>query len=312
MTDTIKLFDTITFLLPADDYNIDPNLLQSFHHLERYKQIGNSDGEIVAEQGVFNNLHIKQLNKGIKVSGSFPKFLYDINTEFLSIEELRQSIVLLNNSLGLDFKQAKISRLDFGVDIITDKDPSLYLPHLLSSNYFTGINTYPNSKTFINTNRTKILYKKSQQLEGVTINRLRFEIRYKSKFLKRIFKKELLLGQLLDKNIINQLIESVDKEFRSIITSTDLQFQLDTILSPNDFYDYIITSYINEIGLNRVEQLIREIRATGGLQNPVHSSRIMKKLHRSSIKFCNEHAPSLKKELRTKVKDKLNLYRCLN
>lgn len=95
MTDTIKLFDTITFLLPADDYNIDPNLLQSFHHLERYKQIGNSDGEIVAEQGVFNNLHIKQLKRGIKVSGSFPKFLYDINTEFLSIEELRQSIMLI-------------------------------------------------------------------------------------------------------------------------------------------------------------------------------------------------------------------------
>lgn len=278
-TKSVQMFDTISLFLPINFIKDTVALEKCLESYEDSKFIIDKNGEILTEQYFNNGIQLKMFKSGLKISGSIPRFLYGNNYRFASIEDLKLFKKSLEEMHNISLDNAIVRKLDFGLDINVQNNPKHYFRQLQSSKYYTGLLIYPNSITFCNSNRRKILYDKS--LKGLcSNNRIRFEIRYKKRYLDRVFKEDMSLKDLFKHNNQRIFIECIDDEFKSISKLTSVSYNPTEIITPKDFNKLVLGYFIENRGLKNVEHLIEEIFETGGLNNVKNVYRLKSKYRR--------------------------------
>lgn len=66
----------------------------------------------------------------MRIEGSLAKFLYHENITMLTPETTQEAIENLGEALGIDMGKARVSSLEFGINIVTRQEPWLYLQRL--------------------------------------------------------------------------------------------------------------------------------------------------------------------------------------
>ncbi len=300
------MIDTISIFLPSSCISNQSTLQKALSRYENSKIICDKDGVITTEQFKDNGLHLKHFNSGLKITGSIPRYLFSSNSHFATIDDVKLFEESLRNTLGISIESSIIYRLDFGVDIQVAHIPKIYLRCLESSPYYSGIINYPNSKTFCNTNRKKILYDKS--LKGVqNTHRIRFEIKYLKRYLDRIFKRDLKLSDLFKPDIQHSMIEQIESEFRSIRVIPSLSYNPADLKTPTDFDNLIIAHFLEERGLRSIINKIEEVYHQGGLNNSKNVNRLKSKYRRLANQFTTSWSDqSLYTELKYAIETEIN------
>ena len=71
------------------------------------------------------------LNEGsVSVQGSLCKYFYGNNIETLSLTNTREALNQISADLSIDIHKARVTRIDFSTNIVTDYTPTIYYPYL--------------------------------------------------------------------------------------------------------------------------------------------------------------------------------------
>ena len=68
--------------------------------------------------------------KRMRIEGSIAKFLFHENVTMLTRETTQEALENLGEALGIDIGKARVSTLEFGVNIVVQREPWLYLQRL--------------------------------------------------------------------------------------------------------------------------------------------------------------------------------------
>lgn len=88
-------------------------------------------GETITE-GFINGMRVKvwPARQRMRIEGSLAKFLFHENVTMLTRETTQEAIENLGEALGIDMGKARVSSLEFGLNIVTRQEPWVYLERL--------------------------------------------------------------------------------------------------------------------------------------------------------------------------------------
>ncbi len=246
--------------------------------------------DFVSYRGRLDNLQVSISGRGIRVVGSVPKFLFGNNLFEIQQGDVKLFAEKLNDALGIDMRKGKLTRLDFGNNLICKYPPSMYLEHFADARYFTK-KKYTSGISYLNKNRHFALYDKIVEAKkgGQFIpapfehkNVLRSEARLmNSASILKYMKKELYLENLADDTVWEYMPKVYQSFYFHINRKKEMGYDLSQITQPKDYYDLL---------------MIQAIQSKGGLEAALKEIDNLKKQNSFSDKRCYARA---KKKIRT-------------
>ena len=161
-------------------------------------------------EGKLGNLKVVITEMEIKVYGSIAKYLNGDNLETLSLEKLRDAVKKLENELGVPVHKGKIKRVDLAGTFQMKEKPLLYLKKLGSLQGFIR-NTFSSDTLYYARGKEIQLcfYDKGKEMGVKSLeagNLLRYECRFHRKGIRRLFKRDLTVGDILGEKAFNVFI----------------------------------------------------------------------------------------------------------
>jgi hypothetical protein len=241
------------------------------------KEHTNKDTGETSTSGNLKNLKIYIGDYGVSIQGSLCKYYLGDNWQTLWRKDTKFAIEKLSDDLHLNLINAKITRADFGTNIILKNRPSEYyyylgeLPRYIRDT-LTAYTLYFRNRT--NTlcfyDKTKEQIKAKNDIPTLYINNyvLRYEIRCLSNICKTL-KREQVIGETLYnedfyiamfklwKNKYNH-IHKVQKENKTLEI-------MKTIKTKTEFKDFGIISLVKELGEAQIKEKIKTRQNNGEL-----------------------------------------------
>ena len=157
-------------------------------------------------EGKLGNLKVVITEMEIKVYGSIAKYLNGDNLETLSLEKLRDAVKKLENELGVPVHKGKIKRVDLAGTFQMKEKPQLYLNKLgwldnVTRSTFESTTLYYTKKG----ERQLRFYDKTREMKrkGQVVNianLLRYEYAFERKRIRKLFKRDLTVEELQNKD----------------------------------------------------------------------------------------------------------------
>lgn len=183
------MFDNVSFVTDIDNISIDKdeqgNLIVGKVTLVPIPCP--RTGEIIKYQGIFKNLRFTLKAGKLNIENSLHKFYKGNNYSDYSFSELMKTVNQIEKFTTIKAKELNIKKLEFALNIITDKPAYQYLPmfsdfkhkeydKMKSNAFWYGIK-------YVFTEYTLKIYDKSEMVkrtESINLNQniLRFEIQY--------------------------------------------------------------------------------------------------------------------------------------
>jgi predicted nucleic acid binding AN1-type Zn finger protein len=230
------MIDFISFYTKLDDP-------ESF--VERFESEPSFEEKIDSKTGYMNfywkknNLIVKVFSdrRILTIKGSLPNFFKGYNHLNYRKSEIDKTIDLISVYLGIDSNRFKLTTMEFGVNIITNKDPKYYFKSFIKyrNNFFAqsktrkrvkkgnGIQCDANDYTIKIYNKTWVANVITKTSKRVPDNILRFELRYTSSKLKKLLN-VTYLSDLTRIAAYNELFKEFFKVFRGIEKISDYDF----------------------------------------------------------------------------------------
>lgn len=269
------MFDTVHLRLPLYDqpskikdviaYNLDDVACHNF------------SGGRTTITGDLNGLAVSISDMQIKIkNGSLCKWYLGDNFQTMCRSDVQHAIERLSDELHLPFKDANITRMDLGYNIITKHPIDVYTSHLGELRYSKRLEQ-PNGLYYNICSGKQVIcfYDKirEQKQKGNTIpemfanrNVLRYEQRYMKYIAKQLGISEITAQLLYDEQIYKRLLNDYQRAYDSIkkINETNLNFM--TITSKQQLYKMGVLSMAERVG-GQVEMLrqIKEAQKRGEL-----------------------------------------------
>lgn len=176
--------------------------------------IDSETGEVKYSVGYLDGIKVRQARGNTMIECSLPKLLKGNNIYSLNYNEVIMALELIEEKLGISIMNGIIRRLDCEITIESLYKPNTYFRYFGNSKYYVRKEIQKTSLYHTNNSRVINIYdkikerkdkKESLPIEFQGKNLLRFECRYKNKYLKSIAKKNSL-EVIKIKDLINPLI----------------------------------------------------------------------------------------------------------
>lgn len=253
----------------------------------------------------------------ISFNGSLAKFYFGNNLEVLDLKATRLAIESLSKELGVNLSKAKITRLDFGINVSVKHPVHEYIssiqsyPRLKFGRYKETISffSFKGSKalTFYDKiyqlkNRDPLLYNKLP-IHIKNLNLLRFEVRFKKNLNSNLGTKNLTMNNLYQERIFSllqqQLIDTLDRVH--IMETNNIPDS--TILKDYGLKNFLSIYGLFNLGYNRVLNLISDQKFDVKNES-VKKSRLRKQLIEINklLDRSNPISANFKEELKHRIK----------
>lgn len=221
-------------------------------------------------------------NSGISLKGSICKSYLKDNFKTLTRQDTQRALEQLSDVLLLPIEQADVRRIDFAQSFTMTNKPESYYQFLGASNHYKRLEQ-PKSIYYQNGGKTKLFYNKiaegkhkGELIPEIWANKniLRYELRYMSR-LHHQFNTSILQAKELHKEQF--YIDMVDRwiiEYKAINKNTNINFDLENMKQPKDFFTQLLLLKINELGQNNVLELVEQLKAQKVFSHPEYYSRL--------------------------------------
>lgn len=220
--------------------------------------------------GKLSNLKVFICQSGISIKGSLPKFYLGDNFQTLQRADTQLAFEKLEDKLHLPITQSRVTRVDIAQNFVIKYKPEAYYNYMGECLYFKRL---PNNHSiyYRNQNRTKLFYdkivegrKKGYSIPDIWIDSqvLRYEYRLNKRVAQSLKMDEIKGNDLYSEPVYLKMINEYVSEYENIDKlKTSVDFDMDKMKSPKDFFNQIVLMKINEIGQIRALELVEELRA---------------------------------------------------
>jgi hypothetical protein len=210
------------------------------------------------KQGLWKSTHLKNMRihiteAGIFIKGSLPRYYHGTNCIDLTRSETKEAITRLSEDLGLHIAEAKVTSLEFGVNIVVDHLPEEYYQYLGPCNLLERF-TKPHSLYYENSYRQFIFYNKKLEAKNEApevwngLNVMRVETRKKKSVSKQL-KRSIIEGATLSEpNFFRSMQDKFLLDYHSIYKITIPKVNMKKVKTPKDFYDLMFAIGVDSIG----------------------------------------------------------------
>ncbi len=208
----------------------------------------------------------------INFNGSLPKLYYGNNLAQLDWNDTRLAIQMLSDTLDIDFSRARLTRVDFGINLVMEYEVYEYLNCLLS---FPRLDRYcfPSTVKFTKRHSSKHLqfYDKTKEIkaknsrtlieipsEFKSKNILRYEIQLQKKLEYILNHSEPSLRHLLDEKVQKRILDIWVRSYSKVNKlqpGLDPQYLLD---NHNGLLKYLAYKGIEKIGAENLNNIIAQ------------------------------------------------------
>jgi hypothetical protein len=227
------------------------------------------------------------LNEGsISVQGSLCKYFYGNNCHTLSQSNTREALNQISADLSVDINKARVTRIDFSTNIITDYTPTIYYPYLGQlSNFRRLVNPdsiYYNQKAKRLLFYDKIAEAKSKKMdipvEYIGKNLLRYEL-VLNKDVPRFLDYKVISGKdLYSEGLYRKLLHLWHSYYKQIQKhSKQYKIMADNIKTPKDVESVLFKAMVRKNPIE-VKRLTDEIKAMGLFEHKEYYSRLNSKI----------------------------------
>ena len=267
--------------------------------------------------GSMSNLKVTVSEAGVSIKGSLAKYYLNDNIQTLTRQDTARAIEQLSDELHFTVSDANVSRLDFAQNFIMSQKPEVYYPYLGESQHFRRY-SQPKSLYYSNGNRTKLFYDKLSEAKYRAVrvpqvcngrHLLRYEIRYSRRLDRQLKEPEVKGRTLSDESFYIRLIDRYISDYRSIHKLPAINFDTDNMSTPKDFWIQLALMKADEIGQDRLNDMIDEWRARGVFSKSEYYSRLKKELRDKRQRFEASDSSHLIEELDSKVSALKRYYR---
>jgi hypothetical protein len=310
------MFDTVNLWLPMDEvrkFDLDDVLSQ----LESITEHSKPDGQTSFSGHLGGNYRLSISENGISLSGSLAKYFLPDNFHTLTRSDTQRAIEKLSDDLKLPINNAKVRRIDFAQNILTDYEPEIYYPYLGDClNYYR----LPQERSLYYSNSLRKMVFYNKVVEGKTKgfklpeiwnsqNVLRFELRFISRLPKQFNRPDVIASTLSDEKFYIQMFDRWHSEYKNINKINKPNFNLENMNSPKDFIRQLALFAVQTIGQENIMQDIEYLRAKQIFDKPEYYSRLKKEIR----ELCNSpkltESSDLINELDKKMKSAKMNYR---
>ena len=221
-------------------------------------------------------------NSGISLKGSICKSYLGNNFKTLTRQDTQRAIEQLADVLILPIQQADVKRIDFAQSYIVTSNPESYYTHLGTSNHYKRL-VQPKSIYYQNGMRTKLFYNKVAEgkskgeiIPEIWLNKnvLRYELRYTRRLLQQFNRADLKAQELSKEIFYVSMFDRYIDEYNKIQKNSTINFKLENMKQPKDFFTQLLLLKINEIGQNKVLELVEQLKAQKVFAHPEYYSRL--------------------------------------
>jgi len=249
-------------------------------------------------------------NSGISLKGSLCKSYLNDNFKTLTRQDTQRAIEQMADVLILPVQQADVKRIDFAQSFTVNNKPESYYPFLGTSRHFKRL-VQPKSVYYQNGMRTKLFYNKiaegkskGEKIPAIWANKhiLRYELRYTSRLLKQFNKSTLQAKELSTEPFYLDMVSRWINEYKVIQKNSIINFNLESMKHPKDFFTQLVLLKINELGQNNVLELVEQLKAQNVFAHPEYYSRLKADIK----KLCKTEDITESADLITELDKKIN------
>ena len=252
---------------------------------------------------------------GIKLNGSLPKLLKQSNIYYLTIEEAKQAIEYLSDSLHVDINKAELKRVDVSTGIPTKRPPHEYYPFLGNKIHFKRIETATDTLYYNTYKKVLCFYDKVKEVKKkkaiipptlAGCNLLKYELRFVHKLKQQFGQTETPTGRLLcNPEFYRWIVEQWRQEFISINKINQISnYMSDNVKTPKEVENALLAYYIQKAGgQSEINRIMAVAKGKELFKDPKAYTRLKTKL--------NEHLTAQttidnKNDLITELDGKIN------
>ncbi|WP_162051496.1 phage/plasmid replication domain-containing protein [Pontibacter pamirensis] len=247
---------------------------------------------------------------GISIIGSLAKFYLGSNLHTLNRSDSRRAFEQLADTMHLPIQRAVVSRVDIGMNLITQHTPELYFPYLGQSSYYKRL-TQPQSISYQNNLRSKKFYNKIAESKSKSVlipnvyqgkNLLRYEVCYMQRLPKQFNTAAITPNTLTEECFYMGLIDRVVKEYQAIQKNSLVKMDTTKIKSPKDYLKQVLALAIQEKGLDAFLHHVDLLKEQNTFDKPEYYSRLRSEIKKlSGSNNTTTDTPEMIQELNRKI-----------
>ena len=289
------MYDTVKFSYSLFDNTV-PKDNEVFNNLVNITESTDLVSQSTWIRGNAKNMVIRRNANSITVQGSLPKYQYGNNLQTLQRVDGGLIIDELSDLINTDLSKARLQRVDFSTNIITEHKPQYYYRFLGHLTRFYRHSD--NSSLYYNQACKKLLFydkikdAKAKQMpipkEYHNKNVLRYEMRL-LKQVKKFFKRDVLAKDLIDKQLYNYLLDKWYEYYKEIEKQkSKINIMSNQITSPKDFDRQLLIGLVQSLGYNHIDDVIEQMKTMKVFHQKEYYSRLKSKYKRLSKVDLND------------------------
>lgn len=250
------MYDTIALRLTRDKAEgvsfmeeIPPFLSDIAFH--RYRE------DMEAVTGYLNGLRVSVTPYQIRLTeGSLCKWYLGDNLQVMSRRDTQRAIEKLSDTLHVPMKEANVTRLDIGANIITRYPCDVYFNHLGALRYSQRLQQ-PHSVYYQKRDGQAVFYDKIQEIRSHREeigelyqgrNLLRYEIRYTHRLQKALNVEEVTASMLYSERFYIEALNRWASTYKAISKINDTDFNFGAMRSKKELYDLGVCALVERAG----------------------------------------------------------------
>lgn len=309
------MYDTVNLWLPMHDIG-NLNVSTVLQQMQDYTEHETKDGQNYYT-GTFDNYKVSVSGQGVSLKGSLAKYFLPDNFHTLTRSDSTRAFIQLSDELHLPVLKAKVRRIDFAQNLLMDYPPETYYPYLGECRYFLR---QPQGKSlyYSNGQKQKVFYNKVAEGKEKKLiipdvwndkNVLRYENRHLNRLTDQFKMPDITASTLTDQDFYMTVFDKWLSDYEAIQKINSINFNLDDMKSPKDFWKQLNLMAVNLIGQEKLMQEIENLRAKKAFDKPEYYSRVKKEIR----ELCNDEdhtkQSDLISELDRKIKASKRYYR---
>ena len=302
------MYDTVKFSYSLFDNTV-PKDNEVFNNLVNITESTDLASQSTWIRGNAKNMVIRRNANSITVQGSLPKYQYGNNLQHYKGWMEGLIIDELSDLINTDLSKARLQRVDFSTNIITEHKPQYYYRFL---GHLTRFYRHSDkSSLYYNQGCKKLLFydkikdAKAKQMpipkQYQNKNVLRYEMRL-LKQVKKFFKRDVLAKDLIDKQLYNYLLDKWYEYYKEIEKQKrKINIMSNQITSPKDFDKQLLIGLVQSLGYNHIDDVIEQMKTMKVFHQKEYYSRLKSKYKRlSKVDISDEDVIS---EIDMKIKE---------
>lgn len=297
------MFDKVLFHYSWDGEEDSPPSLDNLQVAWEGKD--SRTGETITE-GFINGMRVRvwENRQRMRMEGSLAKFLFHENITMLTRETTQEALENLGEALEIDIGKAKVSSLEFGINIVTRQEPWLYLQRLGDMPRRERLEYSHNTLYYKRKGREqpdevkiydKVREAKKKANRGMQIpvewrgkNILRFELALNSRLPQQLDMEEIKASSLCTCEVWEKLKAMLLEKYESITKISKNGIDTKRIRSPKDAKEGFLSFLGADVDLaGRVDAYIAMLKTNNAFKDKRYYSRtesaLKKDISKSSL-----------------------------